>query len=343
MDPSLLSSHVCVPSFSRKMQSYGQHRVLSCSSKTLLWIAEISPFGLIPSNDVYRIDWADDVFSALKSLEVNLPDVVICDAAMLGLAGHSCLQLLTLHYPMVPIIALSDEQNLNRLMHFLREGISDVLFKSRLTSSVLLTAIEGILLHEDALLHDDVLSHWLMEEKTLSHRLNDLMSSTTAVDSLFAGLLPESPMQQGDWQCGYQVVSQAASNKRFLVDSVGLPSGYWLIYVVEVDLQDRSAVLGGLSLRALLSAYLKEGMAHWQDLDELQSILRMEASLQGILSYSVFFLVQPYPMQVSVLSNGLLVQGTLLNLGVSQPIVSHGSWVIEGESKRCRLWLMPPS
>jgi CheY-like chemotaxis protein len=310
--------------------------------KTILWITENTDFQSDASRWKHQSFWVYDVFSALNQIEIEIPDVVICDANMTGLAGQSCLQLLSLHYPMLPVIALVDDEYLNRIVNFLREGVGDVLLKSRMDFAALTESVDRVFALADSISDESVLSTWSIEQSTLAEEMDDLMASPASVKLLFEGLLPANPMKQGHWACGYQLL-QGDSSVAFMVDHVRLFSGSWLIYVVEVNLHSKDNVLTALSIRALISKYAKENAIE-RNLSDLPIMLKAQLGHGVCLDNVIFFMVNPHPIECFSLSCGLRLnrkftqKEEVLKIAMSEPCIVQGKY-----DQICRFWLMPPS
>ncbi len=338
MDRVALPFLPSVPISSGKVQNYGKEGNI----KTVLWITESLLFEQYARHWDHHSLWVANALSALHQIDLEIPDLVICEADIVGVAEHSCLQLLNLHYPMLPIIAVVDELHLNRIVNFLRDGIGDILLRSTVDLTTLTDSVNRIFEQDDSLFKDRIFPSYSVEHSILETEIDDLMDSPSSVNALFNGLLPENPMKQGDWACHYQLL-QGDSAATFMIDHVRLSSGDWLIYVVEILLFSKESVLTALSIRALMSQYAQESSAQ-MNFGDLPNWLKMQLGENVSLENAVFFFIKPYPVEFLAVLSGLRLNrqdfpfGQLLRVSMSESCIVQGKY-----DQICRLRLMPPS
>ena len=256
-----------------------------------------------------RVTEIPDEKTALSSLLTVIPDVLLCGVSLESVSGGRLLNVLTTNYPMLPIIALSDHQNMRMVAEGLKRGVQDFLMKPLENPYLLLSSIHAIVKAQDTITAQDFSHQWLdenlYEHEELEWRLNSLESDIPATRDLFMGLLPEPSSRQGDWQITYYLL-QSTSSLPLLIDYMWVIEGKLFFYILSVRETNKESILSALLIRTLFHQFLAMETAYRYDISMLWEEIKHHLEMINMTDW-VSCIVGEF--NISELSLSLLQEG----------------------------------
>lgn len=95
--------------------------------------------GLLEKEPDCQVFYAEDGYLALKSVDENLPDIVITDMVMPHLDGLQLVEAMKRDYPLIPVIIMTAVGNEETAVQALKRGAASYVTKRRLADDLLET------------------------------------------------------------------------------------------------------------------------------------------------------------------------------------------------------------
>lgn len=225
----------------------------------------------------YQVSQAPHGLDALKQLQHQVPDVILCDLNMPVMEGMDFIEEVSWQFPDLPLIVISATENMSDVAKVLRFGIKDFLTKPLKEFAHLTSAIQDSIAESENhhATRRDFSSQWfgvsegqVAQEKELYWHIEQLKQTPDVARELLHALLPEQKSAQGNWLMQYQML-QSLERMPLIFDYAWLSHGRFAFYLLDVSSSPDQGVACALLVRALFNDFLRHDvnqLANVQDL-----------------------------------------------------------------------------
>lgn len=243
---------------------------------------------------------ASNGLEGLQMLKHSLPDVLLCDLAMPILNGIEFVEEAVLAYPMLPIIVISGNGDMQDVAKVLRLGAKDFLVKPIRDVSILIQLLSSALkLSEESNVRmKDFSSQWFRTSELdkscneeLHWHLKYLQDEPNIGRELLFELLPESEAQHANWKLSYRLL-QSADGMPLVFDYEWLLDGRLFFYLVDSQSGGKNAVISCLLIRAFFNDFIRDlaGSSHSISamvalIEKGMSTMENSQAMSGIFGY----------------------------------------------------------
>ena len=177
---------------------------------------------------------AENVDAALDQVEIELPDVVLCDLRLPLRDGFELLMALGESHADLPVIVMSGAGGMDEVLRALRVGAVDYLTKP-VESGVLLHAVSRAV-ERVRLIHQNRDYEMRLENanRKLEDHIRELERDERAGRRVQMGMLPPSPMRIGQYKLCHRIIPSLFLSGDF-VDYFAVTERHFCFYIADVS------------------------------------------------------------------------------------------------------------
>lgn len=206
---------------------------------------------------------AQNAQEGIKALREKIPDLLISDLSM---AGIEFVENISKQYCMLPIIVISDINDMKEVAQALRYGVKDFLIKPIYSIDVVKSAIAAVLKDSEDVIdsHNDFSQQWFNLSKSnekkateeLQWHLDELLDNPNSARDLLIGLMPDPDSRQGLWRLSYHSLQSIDTNP-IVLDYTWVIDGKMFFYMVDSASGGKNGTVTTLMIRAFFNQFIR--------------------------------------------------------------------------------------